>query len=428
MFGTSLTKCFKFIEWTLYLGLGILSAYFMWGVLEKFFSNKSSFTQSEEPIEDFPVITICFVKPEYEYGSDFVIEHGFHKGNEFQSIILEERRTFTIFGKEVYLEKLITMDLGNCYKISSRSTPIIKYYTRISIHFNESILYSDLPSKLKVYVTSEKNSYGVVANAWMNGKSIKVEIEKETSKSIDLKPEKYNYIASNKCSQESFYECFSRSYKEKLEMHSMTKCSPISLPRLPMCKPNETNHEEFVALSWKVLKEIQEQRKCPKLCTTLGYYGKISTALNVTWNATFSFDYGFISSDTLREYKEYYIYDAVSMISSVGGTLGMCVGFSFTGVISCLFNMVYNRIGKSELTETELSKIKPLNNSQNDTVQMNARLNELEELFRTILNKLMSATVKKGPRKVYKYSKIQCRYHLRKTITRKYLRPKKLLR
>ena len=116
------------------------------------------------------------------------------------------------------------------------------------------------------------------------------------------------------------------------------------------------------------------------------------------------------------------------MIGSVGGTLGMCVGFSFTGVISCLFNIVYDRIGKLEVTETDLSKIKPLNNSQsnsqNETVQMNVRINELEKLFRTILNLLMSPKVKRGSRKIYKYSKIQCRYHLRKTITRKYLRPK----
>ena len=38
-------------------------------------------------------------------------------------------------------------------------------------------------------------------------------------------------------------------------------------------------------------------------------------------------------------YEEYYIYDAISMVGSVGGTLGMCIGFSFTGLISSLMNI-----------------------------------------------------------------------------------------
>ena len=48
----------------------------MYGVLVKFFSGKTSFTQSEEPIKELPTIVICFSKPylrktQYEYGLDF---------------------------------------------------------------------------------------------------------------------------------------------------------------------------------------------------------------------------------------------------------------------------------------------------------------------------------------------------------------------
>ena len=358
MLGTSLTKYIKITEWILYFGLCILSAYFMEGVLDKFFSEKSSFTQSEEPIQDFPVITICLSKSEFEYGFDFNMEYGFHIGKEFHSIFLKEGESLTILEKDVYLEKLITLYFGNCYKISSKSTPITKTYGQISLHFNKSVLNADLPNKLKVFATSEKNSYGVVANQWLNGRIVKMEVEKEICKTIDLKPEKYDYLTTNNCTEEAFYECFSRLYKEKLKQYSMTECSPISLPRLPTCKLNESNHKEFVALSWDVLKEIQENSKCQKLCSTLGYYGEI-TSEPITWNATFSFNYGFISSNTMREYQEYYIYDVISMIGSVGGTLGMCVGFSFTGVISCLFNRIYNRI------RMESSEIQPFNKHQN---------------------------------------------------------------
>ena len=38
-----------------------------------------------------------------------------------------------------------------------------------------------------------------------------------------------------------------------------------------------------------------------------------------------------------KVYEEYLIYDAMGMIGSVGGTLGMFVGFSMTGTISWIF-------------------------------------------------------------------------------------------
>ena len=43
-------------------------------------------------------------------------------------------------------------------------------------------------------------------------------------------------------------------------------------------------------------------------------------------------------------YEEYLIYDAISMVGSVGGTLGMCIGFSFTGIISFLINILQQGI------------------------------------------------------------------------------------
>ena len=38
-------------------------------------------------------------------------------------------------------------------------------------------------------------------------------------------------------------------------------------------------------------------------------------------------------------HDEYLIYDEVSMIGSIGGTLGMCIGFSFTNTVSCLISL-----------------------------------------------------------------------------------------
>ena len=43
-------------------------------------------------------------------------------------------------------------------------------------------------------------------------------------------------------------------------------------------------------------------------------------------------------------YEEYWVYDMTSMIGSVGGTLGMCIGFSFTGVLSSFLRILQQGI------------------------------------------------------------------------------------
>ena len=72
------TKYIQVIEWTLYFGLCGLSVFFMYGVLEHFFSGKTSYSQYDEPITELPTIMLCFSKSDigvtkYEYGYHFKI-------------------------------------------------------------------------------------------------------------------------------------------------------------------------------------------------------------------------------------------------------------------------------------------------------------------------------------------------------------------
>ena len=56
------------------------------------------------------------------------------------------------------------------------------------------------------------------------------------------------------------------------------------------------------------------------------------------------------------------------MFGSVGGTLGMCIGFSFTGVISSLINLLQYAIMiiKKKLSKKKLS----YSNSKNDSIHV----------------------------------------------------------
>ena len=46
--------------------------------------------------------------------------------------------------------------------------------------------------------------------------------------------------------------------------------------------------------------------------------------------------------ETVMVYEEYLIYDTIGMIGSIGGTLGLFIGFSFTNAITFILNYLQN--------------------------------------------------------------------------------------
>ena len=50
--------------------------------------------------------------------------------------------------------------------------------------------------------------------------------------------------------------------------------------------------------------------------------------------------YRFAYPQVLTIYQEYLIYDGIGMIGSVGGTLGMFIGFSFSNAISSILKFL----------------------------------------------------------------------------------------
>ena len=122
------------------------------------------------------------------------------------------------------------------------------------------------------------------------------------------------------------------------------KCIPNIFydPRInfstPFCR-NDTKNEDCAL---KIVKKIMKQEigsNCQKSCSTLGYYGEVTLTMPLQRRRQNSSIY--LLYCTLRYpdfmakvYEEYLICDAQGMIGSVGGTLGMFIGFSMTGIMS----------------------------------------------------------------------------------------------
>ena len=225
-------KLLKIIYWIFLLGLCGLSAEFTWEVFELFSSKDTSFKVYEESIFEHPTVTICFSNnKEYDYGTDFNLTHGHMYVKEgifmYENIILFEGKNYFNNSKElIYLDKLITHKSGFCYRIIPTTQIIYKGEMKsIQVYFNNTIQSEGLPS-LKIYFTSEKNSYGIVLNSWLNGDPMEETVDKYTYKVFSLKPEKYMYLNTSKsiCSFQSYWDCYATKVHLKLPFQTNLFC------------------------------------------------------------------------------------------------------------------------------------------------------------------------------------------------------------
>ena len=114
-----ISKILKVIDWCLFLGLCALAALVMYEVLDKFYAEDTSFKIYEESIVKRPTILICFAKSnEFQYGKDFNITYGLTGKVTFETetLSVDKETYFNISKAMVYLEKILTLRYGFCYK------------------------------------------------------------------------------------------------------------------------------------------------------------------------------------------------------------------------------------------------------------------------------------------------------------------------
>ena len=66
-----------------------------------------------------------------------------------------------------------------------------------------------------------------------------------------------------------------------------------------------------------------------KQCTRLQYAGITNRLIDNQQIDQIVYDIVFATPVKVNVKEEYLIYDGVAMISAIGGTLGLCIGFSF---------------------------------------------------------------------------------------------------
>ena len=103
----------------------------------------------------------------------------------------------------------------------------------------------------------------------------------------------------------------------------------------------------------KAFYEINEN--CPKSCFINEYTGKQTFMLETDNTTKYEKTWYYIfSSKYVKVQKEYLLYDITGFVGSIGGTLGLFIGFSFRDVI----DMVLNYLKRLSLTTVKQNERK----------------------------------------------------------------------
>ena len=349
-------KAQTIIEWIIFLAFGITSIFFMKEVFTNYYSKATSFKIYEEEMEELPTVTICPLhdSKKYEYGKDFSINYSEYNFTLYEGknvLFYESISTY----EEVYLKKITTyLAKQTCFVLSTNVT-LEEFeksfgWATIRIEYNLLLSEEDLPS-LRFYLTSQANAFGMISNFWVDGEVLTLDLDKFTYEfQVDITSKKYVYLLEK-------LHCQNGAYYERVILSNdfstcAKKCLPLILPKvdLPMCQNNNESNC-IIQHMGKILNVSML-----KSCQTLEFHGKVTMnrRSKVNIHRTITFYHLITQPKHVIVNEEYLVYNFIGLVASIGGTLGLFIGFSFTNLATSLLNTLM-KLRKSREIEDDIN-------------------------------------------------------------------------
>ena len=363
-------KVFKAIELLTVIVSCIAALILSQNVWEKYRSYESNFIRSEGPASESPTITICLLQQvqadPFQYFQDFNVSYIVDIDHENLQILNEGTNIIETKGKfvngtrtNVSYEVMDSWYGGYegyqdiCHRITSDliSNDI---WTGIRVNFDESVLKENLP-KVTVIISSKINSIGKMFNKFYEG-----EIHNEVSSfnnELWMKFRSYDFVYLDQSSSPksdcrngvNFYQCFDGMILQEIGNACPAKCYPGTKhwSKIQRCvTEEEIDCARDITARIRLNKTLA--KKCPKSCMPIEYrkmYKWAGNWVEKVFNISSqerSFWFWYRTADDAKIFTEYLIHDANSMVGSIGGTLGLFIGFSFNNVISFVIKKLQN--------------------------------------------------------------------------------------
>ena len=341
--GMVIDVLFKGIEWLLYIGFSIIAMIFMKNVLEQYQAKNTFMGQSLEDISELPTIIICLdTEYAWDYSSGFlVIQYGID-GKDLQNLTVNQPLFFEETNETVILEQFSE----ECYRLNSSIESGIGRGILWTIKIIFQVSTDFVPESVKALFTSEENSYGEFNDQWFDGQVFKQDMRRNHWVLATLRPMKFTYLnQEDQCGDETFLYQWMKHIKGANFLRCPKKCTHYSFlvsDDLPLCGWTDDDSQARGCASIALLANY---KNFTRPCNILEYSGQTTyDRKRFNDNSTFLLRYQFSPPEKTLHFNERYVFDAVGMIGSVGGTLGMCIGFSFSGLTSAVLSFIKSKI------------------------------------------------------------------------------------
>ena len=311
-----------------------------------------------------PYITFCFQQP---FKPSVIQEYGLTNNEElnFYDITNASKRfsSWELFQKFAYMNEkdfnitieskiewerpkdikfeiqgVATLRHGLCYLMKYKAN-VSTANERIRVYFRFTGLKEDVPKSVKLYLSSPNNWHGIIVDDWplIHPQMFEVPIRQQS---------KSRWIA--KMSQTDFHylygtQGFETCFMEKINTHYYsycpTKCFPSLfnfLPNLPPCNTSE----EFNCMLDLVLGSRKMRYECLHPKDDIQYKADFYPAYKTHSSGSDFFFMFYFDRGTKDIKEEILIVTAGNFIGSVGGSLGLFLGFSFFSYMSGIFDKI----------------------------------------------------------------------------------------
>ena len=347
---------------------------------------------------DYPDSTPHQLYERWELGKDFTLNFGVSTYRTALEIISlkEDVQEYELSHKAVgfvKFEKLITK-WGNSFKISADIVNTkAPYRAFLQLIFNKKISDEDVPT-VNFELSSEVNSYGKTMSDWVDGKIVRLK-KVIGFKWVEVQPQKTVLMKSQlKCSDGGFYQCFHSELIEQNFDHCPRRCFSIStyLNAMPICE----TLEEFQC-SHEITEKLKKDSKCLPACTQINYsiesqFDEDQENSDAKRNITVAYKF---RKPKMKVEEEFLVHDFVGMLGSIGGTLGLFIGFSLFGLISFILENIQDFLKQFVLKQSNKIDANTKEKKVIDILPNNDQEKETRDLVLELLaeNELMKSRI-----------------------------------
>ena len=205
--------------------------------------------------------------------------------------------------------------------------------------------------KLDLLATSSSDIYGNLFGKWFDLEPFKASLDFGNMFNINFKKTlQLNYFCDRETAPKSYYDCFAQLISNDNSTNCTKNCISTRIVQgyLPLMNDlsmlkNCTSFEELCAeKDPTAIKLHYNNSQCSKPCDITQFTANLEYP-----------DYGFeknaqslnviimYQSSDIKVFEEYPIYDLSGMLGSIGGSLGVCVGFSIFDVLSRIVDKIF---------------------------------------------------------------------------------------